>query len=406
MMYDAYQAQSDFLAPLRLWAGVANAGLKDIPARFGGQSLLVRASAAAADIFAHSRLTHDRPPYGVDSVVIGGETIAITEEPVSATPFATLLHFKKSVAIEQPRMLLVAPMAGHFPTLLRDTVRTLLVEHDVYITDWTTARDVPVSDGVFGLDEYITHMIDFMRDVGPGSHVMAVCQPCVALLAAVSLMSEDKDPCTPLSMTLMAGPIDTSINPTKVNDLATSNPLSWFERNLITTVPYRYEGAGRRVYPGFLQLTAFMSMNIARHMRAHFDLFEHIVKGDMRRAEQIRNFYDEYFAVFDLPADFYLETVQQVFQEYRLARGTLEYKGRLVNPGAIKKTALLTIEGERDDICSVGQTMAAQDLCTGIKPFKKKHYVQPGVGHYGVFAGSKWQTQIYPMVRNLVLASD
>lgn len=406
MMYDAYQAQSDFLAPLRLWAGVANAALKDIPGGLGGQSLLVRASAAATEMVARGRLTHDRPPYGVDSITIGGEQVAITEEPVHATPFGTLLHFKKSVTIEQPRMLLVAPMAGHFPTLLRDTVRTLLAEHDVYITDWTTARDVPLSDGSFGLDDYIGHMIEFIRELGPRAHVIAVCQPCVALLAAVSLMAEDNDPATPLSMTLMAGPIDTSINPTKVNELATGNRIEWFERNLITTVPQRFAGGGRRVYPGFLQLSAFMSMNIARHMRAHLDLFENMVKGNTAKAEQTKTFYDEYFAVFDLPAEFYLETVQRVFQEQRLARGVLDYRGRRVNPAAIRKTALLTIEGERDDICAVGQTMAAQDLCTGIKPFKKKHYVQPGVGHYGVFAGTKWQNQIYPMVRNLVLASD
>ena len=406
MMYDAYQAQSDLLAPLRLWAGVANAALKELPDRFGGQSLLVRASAAAAEMVSRGQLTHDRPPYGVDSITIGGEQVRIIEEPVFDAPFGTLLHFKKAVPMDQPRMLLVAPMAGHFPTLLRDTVRTLLQEHDVYITDWTTARDVPLSEGAFGLDDYITHMIEFIRFVGPGSHVMAVCQPCVALLAAVSVMAEDNDPASPKSMTLMAGPIDTRVSPTKVNELAVSNSIEWFKRNLITTVPQRYPGAGRKVYPGFLQLSAFMSMNVARHMRAHLDLFENMVKGNFAKAEQTKTFYDEYFAVFDLPAEFYIETVQRVFQEHHLARGILDYKGRRVNPGAIKKTALLTVEGERDDICAVGQTVAAQDLCTGIKPFKKKHYVQPGVGHYGVFAGSKWQTQIYPMVRNLVLASD
>jgi polyhydroxyalkanoate depolymerase len=297
-------------------------------------------------------------------------------------------------------------MAGHFPTLLRHTVRTLLADHDVYITDWTNARDVPRAAGRFGFDEYVSHMIDFMEHIGPGGHVVGVCQPCAALLAAVAIMAEDDNPSQPRSMTLMAGPIDTRVNPTKVNELAIEHPIEWFERNVISTVPARFPGAHRRVYPGFVQLAAFMSMNLNRHMRAHIDLFDDIVRGDDAKAQAKREFYDEYFSVFDLPAEFYLETVSRVFQEHLLPRWLLEYRGRTVDPSAIRKTALLTVEGERDDICSVGQTLAAHDLCTSIMPFRKKHYVQAGVGHYGVFSGSRWQTQIYPLVKNVILANE
>ncbi len=302
--------------------------------------------------------------------------------------------------------MLVAPMAGHFPTLLRNTARTLLTDHDVYITDWRNARDVPMAEGRFGMDDYIAQTIAFLEFLGPDAHVVAVCQPCAAVLAAVSVMAEDGNPATPRSLTLMAGPIDTQINPTKVNELATAHHISWFEDNLIATVPLRYPGAHRRVYPGFLQLTAFMSMNLPRHVRAHLDLFSHIVRGEEAKAQANRDFYDEYFSVFDLPAEFYLETVQRVFQEYLLPRGMLKYRGRRVDTDAIRKTALLTVEGERDDICSLGQTAAAHDLCSGIKPFRKKHYVQAGVGHYGVFSGTRWQNQIYPIVRNVILSSE
>jgi polyhydroxyalkanoate depolymerase len=282
----------------------------------------------------------------------------------------------------------------------------MLPEHDVFITDWKSARDIPLAAGRFGIDEYIDHVIRFFEKIGPGAHVVAVCQPCAALLAAVAAMAQADHPCQPRSMTLMAGPIDTRINPTSVNELATGHPIEWFERNLITSVPRRYAGAHRRVYPGFVQVSAFLSMNLPRHVRAHLDLFEHIRKGEDEKAETNRKFYDEYFSVADLPAEFYLETVQKVFQEFELPRGLFEYRGRRVEPAAIRKTALLTVEGERDDICSVGQTMAAHDLCTSIKPFRKKHYVQAGVGHYGVFSGTRWQTQIHPLVRNMILANN
>ena len=281
----------------------------------------------------------------------------------------------------------MAPLSGHFATLLRDTVRVLLPEHDVHITDWANARDVGIWHGRFGFDEYVEHLIWFLRAMGPGSHVVAVCQPCVQALAAAALMAEDDHPCQPLSLTLMAGPIDTRINPTKVNELATGQPISWFERNLIARVPLRYPGATRRVYPGFLQLTAFMSMNAERHIKAQVDLYKAMAKGERAEAKTIKDFYDEYFAVLDMTAEFYLETVQWVFQEFRLARGQLDWRDRRVHPKAIRRTALFTIEGERDDICSIGQTVAAHDLCTSLRPYRKKHYMQAGVGHYGVFSG-------------------
>jgi polyhydroxyalkanoate depolymerase len=405
MLYDAYQAQSDLLAPLRAWAGLTSAMFRETCAG-PRANYIFKSIAAGGEILNRSHLIHDRPDYEIDTVEIAGRLVPVGEEKVLQTPFATLLRFAKQTKQEQPRVLIVAPMAGHFPTLLRHTVKTMLVEHDVYLTDWKSARDVPLHDGRFGMDEYIEHTIRFFEAIGPGAHVVAVCQPCAALLATIAVMAEANHPCQPRSMTLMAGPIDTRVNPTAVNELATGHPIAWFERNLITTVPRRYPGSHRRVYPGFLQLSAFMAMNLPRHVRAHLDLFEHLRKGEDVKADANRKFYDEYFSVSDLPAEFYLETVQNVFQEFHLARGLFRYRGRRVEPAAIRKTALLTVEGERDDICSVGQTVAAHELCTSLKPFRKRHYVQPGVGHYGVFSGTRWQSQIYPIVRNTILANN
>jgi polyhydroxyalkanoate depolymerase len=404
MLYDAYQAQSDLLAPLRAWAGLTSSIFRDTCAGPSANYIL-KSISAGAEILNRAQLIHRRPDYEIDSVTVEGREVAVSEVAELTTPFGTLLHFKKETNVEQPRVLLVAPMAGHFPTLLRHTAQTMLADHDVFITDWTSARDVPLSAGRFGIDEYIEHTIRFFEKIGPEAHVVAVCQPCAALLATVAVMAQQNHPCQPRSMTLMAGPVDTRVNPTSVNLLATDHPIEWFEKNLITTVPGRFPGAYRRVYPGFLQLSAFMSMNLPRHIRAHLDLFDHIRKGEDEKADANRKFYDEYFSVADLPAEFYLETVRKVFQEFHLPRGLFEYRGLRVEPAAIRKTALLTVEGERDDICSVGQTVAAHDLCTSIKPFRKKHYVQPGVGHYGVFSGTRWQNQIYPIVRNVILAN-
>ena len=306
----------------------------------------------------------------------------------------------------QPRVLVVAPLSGHFSTLLRGLVRTLLPEHEVCITDWHDAREARIVDGRFGFDDYVAHLIQWLETMGPGTHVLAVCQPCVQVLAATAVMAQAGSAAQPCSMTLMAGPIDARINPTRVNELATSRPIDRFERNLIASVPQRYRGGGRRVYPGFVQLAAFLSMNIERPRKAHLDLYDHLARGNLEKARPTMAFYDEYFAVLDLTAEFYLETVAWVFQEARLAKGELTFRGRPVEPDAIRRTALLTVEGERDDICALGQTAAAHDLCTGLKPFRKRHHMQAGVGHYGVFSGKRWQEHVYPIVRNLMLASE
>jgi polyhydroxyalkanoate depolymerase len=293
-------------------------------------------------------------------------------------------------------------MSGHFATLLRDTVRTMLADHDVFITDWHNARDVPLSAGGFGLDEYVEHVVEFMRAIGPGAHLMAICQPCVAALAAASLMAEDDDACAPRSLTLMAGPIDCRVSATAVNKLATSKPIEWFERNLISIVPSRFRGAMREVYPGFVQLSAFMNMNLDRHIGSFRSFYEAVLEGDAATAEATRKFYEEYFAVADLPAEFYLETVRVVFQECALAKNDMTWRGRMVNPAAIRRMALLTVEGERDDICGLGQTLAAQDLCASLKQFMRTHYIQAGAGHYGVFSGKRWASHIYPVVREVI----
>lgn len=403
MLYHAYQLNADIMTPVRALAQVA---LAAVAGQRAARGQTIANLAAAYELLARAKLTHRRPAFGVASVRIGNETLLVREEAVKTTPFGTLLRFAKETTTPRPRVLLVAPLSGHFATLLRNTVETLLPEHDVYITDWHNAREVPRAAGRFGFDEYVEHLIGFLDAIGPGAHIIAVCQPCVQALAAVAIMSEARHPALPRSMTLMAGPIDTRVNPTRVNRLATERPIAWFERNLIAAVPLGFKGAARRVYPGFVQLAAFMSMNYERHLQAHIDLFEHLANGETAKAEAIKTFYDEYFAVLDLPAEFYLETVRMVFQEARLAEGRLEWRGRRVEPGAIRRTALFTVEGERDDICAVGQTLAAHELCSGIRPYRKRHHLQPGAGHYGVFSGRRWQHQIYPLVRNLILSSE
>ena len=402
MLYQAYQAHTDIMVPVRAFAGMAVAASGWRTMDVG----VLRNLTAAYELISRSGLTHVRPPFGINSVTVGNREVEVTEEATRVTPFATLLHFKKDIAQVQPRLLLVAPLSGHFATLLRSTVRTMLPEHDVYITDWHNARDVPTGQGRFGFDDYVTHLVDFLEAIGPGAHMLAVCQPCVAALVAAAVMAQDGNAAAPRSMTLMAGPIDCRVNPTKVNDLANSKPIEWFEQRLIARVPFRYGGAFRRVYPGFVQLAAFMSMNIERHVKAHRELYDHLVNGDLAKAKATKEFYDEYFAVLDLTAEFYLETVRLVFQDYALPRGTLTYQGEPVEPRAIKRTMLLTVEGEKDDICAIGQTVAAHDLCSSLRPYLKRHHMQPGVGHYGVFSGKRWEGQIYPLVKNVILASD
>ncbi|WP_211444964.1 polyhydroxyalkanoate depolymerase [Collimonas humicola] len=400
-IYQAYQGYADLSDPMRILAG-ATAPM--FGARWPGwpESLTLRKLAAACEVFACTQLTHQRPAFGINSAEEGGRTVSVQEEVADQTPFCTLLRFRKETKVPQPRILLVAPMSGHFATLLRGTVVTLLRDHDVYITDWHNARDVALCDGRFGFDEYVAHLIRFIEKIGPGTHLVAVCQPTVAALAAVSLMAAEHHPAQPASMTLMAGPIDTRINPTAVNELAKSKPIAWFEKNLVSTVPVRYAGSQRQVYPGFLQLTAFMNMNLERHLKAFQNLYNYLVEGEDEKANTIKTFYAEYFAMSDLAAEFYLETVQSVFQDHALPLGEMQALGRTIDPAAIRRTALFTVEGEKDDICAVGQTVAAQDMCSGIRPYMKLHHVQTGVGHYGVFNGRRWDNEIYPRLREFV----
>jgi poly(3-hydroxybutyrate) depolymerase len=401
MIYKLYQAQADLMYPARqmarLGAGLARA--MDMGA-FTPPPL--RQFGAVCSMVADGGLTHHRPDYGFKFAKMGNDVVAVTEESRFETPFGTLLQFRKDTPVVQPRVLVVAPMSGHFATLLRGTVAVLLPDHDVYITDWKNARDIPLSDGVFGFDEYVDHLIQFMEIMGEGSHMVAVCQPAVAALAATAVMAEAGNRAQPRSLTLMAGPIDTRQNPTKVNELAKSRPIEWFEEKLIATVPWRYKGAFRRVYPGFLQLTAFVSMNLDRHINAHLAQFRALSCGDVVAAEAHKKFYDEYGAVMDLPAEFYIETVKRVFQDHDLPLGKLTWHGQPVRPEAIRRTALLTVEGERDDICAIGQTMAALDLCSGLRINQKRHHLQSGVGHYGVFSGSRWAREVYPKVRAMI----
>jgi len=405
MLYQAYQAHADIMRPVRWFAGFAAMSVGETLNGAARPNTLSNLS-AAYELIGRAGLTHQRPAYGINSMEVDGREVAVFEKVVQATPFGTLLHFRKNSAPAQPRVLLVAPLSGHFATLLRATVRTMLAEHDVFITDWHNARDVSPKEGHFGFDDYVNHLIGFLEAIGPGAHVIAVCQPCVAALVAASVMAQDGNPAQPRSITLMAGPIDTRVNPTRVNELAKSKSIDWFERNLIARVPGRYEGAGRAVYPGFVQLAAFMSMNIDRHVKAHRELYANLAKGDAAKAAQTKAFYDEYFAVLDLTAEFYLETVRLIFQEHALPLGALTFMNSKVEPRALNRTTLLTVEGEKDDICAVGQTLAAHDLCTALRPYRKRHHMQAGVGHYGVFSGKSWQQQIYSIVKNVILQSD
>jgi polyhydroxyalkanoate depolymerase len=404
MLYYAYDWQQALLAPLR---ALAASGASFVEAFKPLTPNSVQAHFdAACHLIADTRVTHKRPPFAIASVESGGRTVPVIEEAVASTPFCTLIRFRQADAPPQPRVLVAAPLSGHFATLLMATVKSLVRDHEVYITDWHNMRDVPASAGVFGFDDYVDHLIRFQAEIGPGGHMLAVCQPCVPALAAVAVMAEQNHPAAPRSMTLMAGPIDTRVNPTKVNELATSKSIEWFRNNLITSVPWGYEGAGRDVYPGFIQLSAFMAMQPERHVRAHLDLYDHIAQGRDAEAHTVAAFYEEYFAVLDLSAEFYLETVEKVFQRAALAEGTLTFRNIKVDPGLIRRTALLTVEGERDNICAPGQTLAAHDLCTGLKPYMKRHHLQAGVGHYGVFSGRRWDGQVYPIVQNFILSMD
>ncbi|MEM6384118.1 MAG: polyhydroxyalkanoate depolymerase [Pseudomonadota bacterium] len=366
--------------------------------------------AAGAEVFERMTRRYGKPAFGIDTTLVGGTRCPVTEEVVWEQPFCKLLHFKRHLPVERrytdPKVLLVAPMSGHYATLLRGTVEAFLPRHDVYITDWVDARDVPLAQGNFDLDDYISYIISMLQRLGPDTHIVAVCQPGVPVLAAVSLMEEDNDPASPTTMTLMGAPIDSRIRPTEVNAFADGKELGWFRRNLIKLVPFPNAGCMRPVYPGFLQLSGFMGMNLNRHIDAHKEFFNHLVDGDGDGAEKHREFYDEYLAVMDLTAEFYLQTIDTVFLRHSLPLGTMTHRGRLVKPSAIKRCAVLTVEGEKDDITGRGQTRAALDMCSGLDDEMKVHYEQPRVGHYGVFNGSRFRAEIQPRMTDFMLSME
>jgi poly(3-hydroxybutyrate) depolymerase len=371
-----------------------------------------RAMAAACEVFESVTKHYGKPDFGIDEVAVEGSSapVPVTEVNALEMPFGNLLHFvrdQKALPKGQkkaPKVLIVAPMSGHYASLLRGTVRAMLSNHDVYITDWTDAREVPLTAGRFNLDDYVEYLMTFMRALGPDLHVMAVCQPGPAAIVATALLAEANDPAQPATLTLMGSPVDARKSPTVPNDLATSRELSWFEENVVYNVPLIYPGAMRRVYPGFLQLTGFMTMNMDRHIDAHVKLYDNLVTGDGDSVDQHKRFYDEYLSVMDMTAEFYLDTIQRIFQDHDLADGKYYWRGQLVKPELIKNTALMTVEGENDDISGIGQTQAAHDICSGVPDDMKTDWVQPGVGHYGVFNGRRWREEIQPRVADFVKA--
>ena len=363
---------------------------------------MARTMEASAAMMERATRDYPKPAFNLPETKIGGRTVPVREETVSERPYCSLKHFARATDRKDPKVLIVAPMSGHYATLLRGTVEAMLPHNDVYITDWKDARDVPLRDGSFGLEDYITYVRDMIRELGPDVHVVAVCQPTVPVMAAVSVMAAENDPAQPLSMTLMGGPIDTRANATAVTKYGESKPIEWFRDNVTMTVPPWYSGAGQRVYPGFMQLMGFMSMNPDKHYNSHADLFRHLCSGQEGEADKIRDFYDEYLAVCDLPAAFYLDTVELVFQKQALARGTLTYKGRPVDPSRIARTAVLTVEGALDDIAAPGQTLAAHGLLAGLSRSRKYHYVQEGAGHYGIFNGRRWREEISPRLESFI----
>lgn len=403
-LYHAYELNRRIAQPVRLWANALEQ-IYSSPYNPWSDTWFGKSMAAGAEIVARLTQNYGKPKFGLATTEVDGTKVAVNEEILLRKPFCDLVHFHRDTTKRHPKVLVVAPMSGHFATLLRGTVEALLPEHDVHITDWIDAREVPLSDGNFDLDDYIDYIVEFCRYLGPDVHVIAVCQPSVPVMGAASLMAHARDARQPRSITLMGGPIDTRISPTVPNDLAMRNSMMWFRQNVISTVPLTYPGALRRVYPGFLQLTSFISMNLDRHVNAHMRQFEHLIKGDDDSADGHRQFYDEYLAVMDLTAEFYLQTIQVVFKEHLLPRGAWVSRGRPIEPARIE-TALMTVEGELDDISGIGQTRAAHALTPNIPGARKIHWEQPRVGHYGIFNGRKWREQIMPRVRDFIRAND
>jgi poly(3-hydroxybutyrate) depolymerase len=404
LLYHSYEMQRSWLAGVgaaaswgaEWWQSPMN------PASYFGPANVM---ASALEVFAHAAAPRGKPAFGLDTTVVDGKTVAVSEEVVLKKPFGQLKRFRRAGVEGSPRLLIVAPMSGHYATLLRGTVERMLPGHDVYITDWRDARAVPLADGRFDLDDYIDYVRAFLEHIGPGAHMLAVCQPSVPCYALAALMSAEKHPCRPKTLTLMGGPIDTREAPTSVNDVATERPFAWFQ-GVIQTVPAIYPGAGRRVYPGFLQLTGFLAMNLGSHMQSHFAMFKDLVKGDDEGADATKAFYEEYRSVCDMTAEFYLQTIDTVFQQFALPRGTMMHRGVPVDTSAITDIALLAIEGERDDISGLGQTKAALTLATALPSRMKKYHMAPGAGHYGIFNGTKWRTKIAPVVEDWIAAHD
>jgi poly(3-hydroxybutyrate) depolymerase len=408
MLYNAYEMQKSMLAGASAMADFS-AGLLSNPANpfayFGGGAIL----GSALEVFAHASAPRGKPAFGLDSTTIDGAEVAIVEDVVLRKSFGQLKRFRRVGVEGGPKLLIVAPMSGHYATLLRGTVERMLPVADVYITDWRDAKLVPLSDGKFDLDDYVDYLIEFLEAIGPnegqgGTHMLAVCQPSVPCYAAACVMSADKHPCRPKTLTMMGGPVDTREAPTAVNTLATERPHSWFSQNVIATIPGNFPGAGRRVYPGFLQLAGFMSMNLGNHMMSHYELFKHLVEGEDLQADSTKAFYEEYRSVCDMTAEFYLQTIDVVFQDHSLPKGTMTHRGGVVDPGAITDIAILAIEGEKDDISGLGQTKAALTIATSLPDDKKRYYMAEGAGHYGIFNGSKWRNKVAPVVEEWMKA--
>jgi len=404
MLYDLHELQRSFLTPLAAFTGTGSQ-LFSNPYSPLAYTPISRQIAAAYELVHRLGKDYEKPEWNLPYTIIDGAEVDVVESCVLHTPFCNLIRFERKLPAtraEDPVVLLVAPLSGHHATLLRDTVRALLPAHQVYVTDWIDARMIPASEGAFDLDDYVRHVQKFLRHLGPNAHVISVCQPTVPVLAAVSLMSANQDPCTPRTMTLMGGPIDTRCSPTQVNRLAITKPYAWFENNLIHVVPPRYPGSSRRVYPGFLQHAGFVAMNPDRHLQSHYDFYLDLVKGDDNDAQAHRRFYDEYNAVMDMPAEFYLQTIKVVFQQHLMPKGEWVIDGQTVDPSAITKVALFTIEGQLDDISGQGQTRAAQNLCKSIDKQEKQHFTAPNCGHYGIFSGRRWRETICPRITEFI----
>ena len=406
MLYQLHEMQRSFLTPVMQWADMSSKLFTNPVSPFAHTPFSQRI-AAGYELMYRLGQDYEKPQFEISTSLLNGETVGITEEVTLAKPFCRLLHFKKNlsgkqVGLAQPKVLLVAPLSGHHSTLLRDTVRGLLLEHDVYITDWTDARMVPASAGPFHLDDYVFYVQEFIRLLAPDLHVISVCQPTVPVLAAISLMASANDPKLPKTMTMMGGPIDPRKSPTKVNNLAVEKKFSWFENTVIYSVPPSYPGSGRKVYPGFLQHAGFIAMNPGRHAQSHREFYMHLVTGDCEPAEGHRQFYNEYNAVLDMPAEYYLDTIKTVFKEFRLPRGIWEVGGKLVRPQDIKTVALFTVEGELDDISGPGQTQAAHQLCSGIPAEMQQDFVAPLCGHYGIFSGRRWREVVLPKIAGFI----